>query len=77
MNGNFDLGILLLWLVSGALMMTGAAIAFFWALRSGQFRDRDRARYLALWSGIPEDEKREGEKPEKKGEKAQRHKGTK
>lgn len=55
MNGNFDTGLFLIWLVSGVLMMTGAAIAFIWAWRSGQFRDRDRARYLALWSGIPED----------------------
>lgn len=36
------------------LLMTGGIAAFFlWAIRSGQFSDQDRARYLPLESGIP------------------------
>ena len=37
------------------LLMSATAIAFFlWGIRSGQFADQDRARYLPLESGIPE-----------------------
>ena len=53
---SFDTGIFLLWLVSSLFMMAGAGIAFWWACRSGQFRDQDRARYLALRGRIPGNE---------------------
>ncbi|WP_318248352.1 cbb3-type cytochrome oxidase assembly protein CcoS [Geomonas agri] len=38
------------------LLMCGMLIVFFlWGVRSGQFADQERARYLALDSGIPEE----------------------
>ncbi|WP_224959051.1 cbb3-type cytochrome oxidase assembly protein CcoS [Geomonas subterranea] len=38
------------------LFMCGTLIVFFlWGVRSGQFADQERARYLALDSGIPEE----------------------
>lgn len=37
------------------LVMTGGIGAFFlWGVRSGQFANQDRARYLALQARIPE-----------------------
>ncbi|UPU36028.1 cbb3-type cytochrome oxidase assembly protein CcoS [Geomonas paludis] len=43
------------------LLMCGTLIVFFlWGVRSGQFADQERARYLALDSGIPEDQEGNG-----------------
>jgi len=47
---------LVLW-IGFLLLMTGCVGAFFfWAVRSGQMSQQDRARYLALQSGIPEED---------------------
>ncbi|MBU5635460.1 cbb3-type cytochrome oxidase assembly protein CcoS [Geomonas sp. Red69] len=46
---------LLIWMCL-PLLMCGTLIVFFvWGVRSGQFADQERARYLALDSGIPEE----------------------
>ena len=44
---------LYMWLGFLLLMMCSVAIFFLWAIRKGQFSQQDRARYLALQSGIP------------------------
>lgn len=44
---------LFIWM-SFPLLMCGTMILFFlWGVRSGQFADQERARYLPLDSGIP------------------------
>lgn len=45
---------LVLWIGFLLLMSGGIAALFLWGIRSGQFKDQDRARYLALYSGIPD-----------------------
>jgi len=44
---------LFMWLGFLVLMICVIAAFFLWAVRSGQFSDQDRARYLPLTSGIP------------------------
>jgi len=44
---------LYMWLGFLLLMICSVAIFFLWAIRKGQFSQQDRARYLALQSGIP------------------------
>ncbi|MBJ6748751.1 cbb3-type cytochrome oxidase assembly protein CcoS [Geomonas anaerohicana] len=47
---------LIIW-ICFPLLMCGMLIVFFlWGVRAGQFADQERARYLALDSGIPEDQ---------------------
>ncbi len=48
-------GLLTLWVAFTAVALAGIAAVIFWAVRSGQFADQDRARYLALDSGIPDE----------------------
>lgn len=54
MNGPMEgQAFLFIW-IGFLLLMTGGIAAFFlWAIRAGQFSRQDRARYLALNSGIP------------------------
>jgi nitrogen fixation-related uncharacterized protein len=44
---------LYMWLGFLLLMICSVASFFLWAIRKGQFSRQDRARYLALQSGIP------------------------
>ena len=44
---------LFMWLGFLLLMIVCIAVFFLWGIRSGQFSRQDRARYLALHSGIP------------------------
>lgn len=44
---------LVMWLGFLGLMITAIAIPLVWAIRSRQFSNQDRARYLPLESGIP------------------------
>ena len=54
---------LCMWIGFLLLMIGSIAGIFVWAIRTRQFSDQDRARYLALQSGIPErSEKNEDEK---------------
>lgn len=50
----------LYWLSFAGLILAAAAITIAWAFRKGHFRDQERARYLALWAGTPEEEKKNG-----------------
>jgi len=47
---------LFIWIGFLLLMTGGIGAFFFWAIRAGQFSHQDRARYLALQSGIPKDD---------------------
>jgi cbb3-type cytochrome oxidase maturation protein len=49
--------LLIAWIVFSAVAFVGVAAFFVWAVRSGQFSQQDRARGLALESGIPEKKK--------------------
>ena len=44
---------LFMWLGFLMLMISCIAVFLLWGVRSGQFCRQDRARYLALQSGIP------------------------
>jgi len=44
---------LYMWLGFLLLMLCSVSAFFLWAIRKGQFSQQDRARYLALQSGIP------------------------
>jgi nitrogen fixation-related uncharacterized protein len=44
---------LYMWLGFLLLMICSVSAFFLWAIRKGQFSEQDRARYLALQSGIP------------------------
>ncbi len=46
--------LLIVWIVFTSLALVGVGAVFVWAVRSRQFGDQDRARYLPLRSGIPE-----------------------
>jgi cbb3-type cytochrome oxidase maturation protein len=48
-----DGNILIIWIVTTALLLFYAVMVFRWGLRSGQFKDMDRSRYLALKSRRP------------------------
>ena len=40
--------VLTIWILYSAFGVTVFALVFLWAVRTGQFRDQDRARYLPL-----------------------------
>jgi len=42
-----------MWIAFLSVVGAGVIAVFVWAVRARQFRDQDRARYLALRSGIP------------------------
>jgi len=64
MTAAFDQNVFIaVWITFTALALVAIAAVLVWAVRSRQFRDQDRARYLALRSGIPEDANSE-HKPE-------------
>lgn len=50
---------LAMWLGFLIIMIAAITLALVWAVRSRQFSNQDRARYLALESGIPESTSRE------------------
>ncbi|MFB3890610.1 MAG: cbb3-type cytochrome oxidase assembly protein CcoS [Phycisphaerae bacterium] len=49
-----DMALLVMWTVFSVLALAGVIAVFIWAIRSRQFADQDRARYLAL--DRPDDE---------------------
>jgi cbb3-type cytochrome oxidase maturation protein len=57
----------LMWVGFLILMSSGIVIFFVWAIRNGQFADQDRARYLALMSGIPSEEEERKRRAERDG----------
>lgn len=48
---NMNTVLLILWCVVAALALLAAVAVLVWAVRSKQFSDQDRARYLALDGG--------------------------
>lgn len=46
--------LLTMWLVFSGMAILGVSGVLVWAVRSRQFFNQDRARYLPLTSGIPE-----------------------
>ena len=50
---------ILIWIGFLLLMSCGIGAFFLWGIRTGQFADQDRARYLPLQSGIPPAMKRD------------------
>lgn len=62
--------ILSIWIGLVVITLVTGGIVFAWAIRTGQFSNQDRARYLPLGDPPPErdrdkDEDSEGEKGEK------------
>ncbi len=57
--------LLTMWIAFMAVVAAGVIAVFVWAVRARQFRDQERARFLALHSGIPEEEKQLKVKNEK------------
>jgi len=49
-----DTALLLAWVAFAGVAIVGIVAVLVWAVRTGQFADQDRARYLPLESGIPE-----------------------
>ena len=47
--------LLVMWIVFAAIAILGITAVLVWAVRTRQFADQDRARYLPLRSGVPED----------------------
>jgi hypothetical protein len=45
--------LVVIWFTFLVVALVGVAAAIVWAVRSGQFTNQDRARYLPLQSGIP------------------------
>jgi len=41
------------WVTFGAVYLSSAVAVLVWAVRTRQFSDQDKARYLPLRSGIP------------------------
>jgi nitrogen fixation-related uncharacterized protein len=46
------------WISFSILILTASGIVFFWAYRRGYFKGQDRARYLALWAEVPDEDKK-------------------
>jgi cbb3-type cytochrome oxidase maturation protein len=60
MTPSNNASLFFLWLGISMLMSLGALAALIWAIRAGQFSDQQRARYLALFSKTPGEEKSTG-----------------
>ncbi len=54
---DFGSAIVYLWVSFKIISTLGVAAVLFWAIKSGKYRDQDRARYLALRSQIQEPRK--------------------
>jgi len=44
------------WVTFSLMIVGGAIAAAFWAFRAGLFRDQERARSLALWAMVEEED---------------------
>lgn len=56
MDEQSQIRLLVLWLVVTGLALIAMVMVIVWAVRSRQFSDQDRARYLPLDSSIPRDD---------------------
>jgi cbb3-type cytochrome oxidase maturation protein len=50
-----NVALIIVWVTFAVLMLAAIVAVLVWAVRSRQFADQDRARYLPLESGIPAD----------------------
>ena len=50
------IAVLIAWLVFAGISLAGLTLVLVWAIRTGQFKNQDRARYLALDCGTPQDD---------------------
>lgn len=50
------MSLLVMWVIYAALGIAIFVVLFLWAVRTGQFRDQDRARHLPLWRPPQEDD---------------------
>ena len=46
------------WITFSLMILSAAAGVAFWAARAGHFRHQDRARSLALWAWMEEENKK-------------------
>ncbi len=53
-NMSGPVAFLIVWFTFLVITLIGVSAIIVWAVRSGQFANQDRARYLPLRSGIPE-----------------------
>ncbi len=53
------------WIGFTLIAVSGIAVVIWWAFKSGQFNDQDRARHLPLESYIPEDDEKNNNKTKK------------
>lgn len=51
----------LYWIAFTVLVFVAIGVAIIWVWRAGLFSGQERARYLALWAEVPEDEEKEKE----------------
>ena len=49
--------LLVMWVTFAVVALGGIAAVLVWAVRSRQFSGQERARYLALQSGIPREDR--------------------
>ena len=49
------IAVLIAWLVFAGISLAGLTMVLVWAIRTGQFKNQDRARYLALHDGVQQD----------------------
>ncbi len=56
-----EMSLLVMWTTFSVLALAGVIAVFVWAIRSRQFSDQDRARYLALDWPAKEDRPKPGE----------------
>lgn len=77
MNPTEGYAFLFLWIGFLLLMSTALGTAFVWAIRTGQFSNQERARYLALEAAIPDAEPAAEDTPQAKAEQAKPKEGGK
>ncbi len=44
------------WIAFSIVILLLSLVVFFWTRKQGYYRNQDRARYLALWADMPQDE---------------------
>jgi len=61
--------IIAIWIALVVITLVTGGIVFAWAIKTGQFSDQDRARYLPLGDPLPEQDRDKAEDSEgEKGE---------
>jgi cbb3-type cytochrome oxidase maturation protein len=63
---EFQFQLLILWITVTVVALLGLIAVLVWAVRSRQFSNQDRARYLALESGIPKEDSEENKNKDKR-----------